>query len=142
MTHPTLYFVVLVVASVFTWRPGNWLLEVVWEWTATAEKVDFGPSPLVRSVGGLERIVYLMSVIGHHYEIISGWLVLKAFFGFMGRDQIVGEAGKGSAEEMLLTRYNGLLLGNALSLIIGVSAGVAANLFISWRLGAVLNWSL
>jgi len=83
-----------------------------------------------------------MSVIGHHYEIISGWLVLKAFFGFMGRDQIVGEAGKGSAEEMLLTRYNGLLLGNALSLIIGVSAGVAANLFISWRLGAVLNWSL
>lgn len=143
MTHPTLYFVVLVVASVFTWCPGNWVLEIVWGWIAKTEKVDFdGPTPLVKSVGGLERILYLMGVIGHHYEIIAGWLVLKAFFGFMGRDQIVDEAGKGSPEEKPLTRYNGLLLGNALSIIIGISVGVAANLFIRWRLGAALNWSL
>ena len=91
------------------------------------------PSPLVKSVGGLERILYIMGVMGHHYEIITGWLVLKAFFGFMDRDRL---------EKDMAARYNGLLIGNAISLMIGIALGVTVNIIIRWRLGVHLYWGL
>lgn len=82
-----------------------------------------------------------MGVMGHHYEIIAGWLVLKAFFGFMGRDQVGGTEGtEGTGEP--LRRYNGLLIGNAISLIVGISLGVIADLIVRWRSGVHLSWAL
>ncbi len=45
------------------------------------------PSPFGKKSRRLERIVYIMGVIDHHYELITGWLVLKAFFSFMQREE-------------------------------------------------------
>ena len=87
MTQPTLYLTALIIAAVLSWWPGNWLVWAIWKVCMKIEKVpQDAPSPLVKSVGGLERVLYVMGVMSHHYEIIAGWLILKAFFGFMGRE--------------------------------------------------------
>jgi hypothetical protein len=145
VTHPLLYIVVAAVVSALAWIPGNWLLWFLWAQFAKHEGIsEETPSPLVRKAGGLERIIYIIGVVGHHYELITGWLVLKAFFLFLERD-VVGSppriAGLSRLEgKKLLGRYNGMLIGNALSLIFGVGLGVLANLVIRWRLGAQLEW--
>src|SRR6266446_7946435 len=123
MTQPTPYLTALIIAAVLSWWPGNCLVWAIWKVCAKIEGVEAGERlPLVKSVGGLERVLYVMGVTGHHYEIIGGWLVLKAFFGFAVRDQ------EGVREPV--TRYGRLLIGNALSLMIGIALGVTANIVI------------
>jgi len=142
MTQPTLYFVALIFTAGLSWWPGNWLVWAIWKVSAKIEGVSHGtPSPMVKSVGTFERVLYVMGVMGHHYEIIAGWLVLKAFFGFMGRDE-VGVRLRPETSEELLRRYNGLLVGNATSLMIGIALGVIANIIIRWRSGVHLSWAL
>jgi hypothetical protein len=101
-----------------------------------------GQRRLQREVGQVDwcskRILYIMGVMGHHYELITGWLVLKAFFNFLERQK--GTSVTNDKEQ--LERYNGMLIGNALSLLIGIGLGIVSNLFIRWHSGAEVTWSL
>jgi hypothetical protein len=93
----------------------------------------------VRAVGGIERILYISAVMSRHYELIGGWLVLKAFFSFLDathgpkagrrrRSMKSLDAGEiKEQEEIIMARYNGMLIGNALSLLMGLAGGAAAN---------------
>ena len=63
--------------------------------------------------------------MSNHYEVTAGWLVLKTFFGFIGDDKITSK--QGSTE-----RYNGLLIGNALSLLTALAVGALADMTVRW----------
>ncbi len=130
MTHPIVNFLALAIASVLASWPSNCLIWFLWERIANREHVAKGePTALVRSVGTLERILYIAGVIGHHYELIAGWLVLKAFFE-IARDRC----------RLSPVRYNSWLVGNLLSLMTGLFLGVLANLAIRLRIGVTISW--
>jgi hypothetical protein len=163
MTHPILEVVAFLIVWVLGWGPGNWLLWTVWiflaEWakansgelprsrtfltkirTCIAKSVEYRRYPSSRSaadiptrfaptVGGLERALYIASVMSHHFELAAGWLVMKAFFGWMRK------------RNRQRQQYNEYLIGNLLSLLIGLFLGAAANLFIRWQLGVrIFGW--
>ncbi len=157
MDQPVLSILLLAAFSALAWRPGNELIGFVWEYMATHRPEEeavlpgsevYGWSPFVREVGGIERVLYIAAVMSRHYELIAGWLVLKAFFGFLDaahlrrrlralikrsgqsdgdEDPPSGdEKKKMSPDEIIMARYNGLLIGNALSLLTGLAAGATA----------------
>ena len=58
--------------------------------------------------------------MNERYEIIAGWLAMKAFFGWIEKE-------RPTQETDYLDRYNSALIGNLLSLLIGLGIGIAAR---------------
>jgi len=95
-------------------------------------------------IGTLERMLYVYAVFRNQYSIISGWLVLKAFFGWMQRAEGLSgqsckaaepapqDGGAGDASTRLhqgvYLKYCMYIYGNGLSLAVGLACGEAALL--------------
>ena len=79
--------IVFVATCVIIWWPGNVLIWQLWRLIARFAKVEVGvPTRLAPIVGGLERVLYVFAVMSGKYEVITGWLVMKAFSGGSDRD--------------------------------------------------------
>lgn len=118
MAHDGINLGVFVIASIIGWRPGSWILWKLWGGIARYADADKGePSKLATSVGGLERMFYIFAMMYETPEIVTGWLVMKAFFGWIREKK---------AEE--LEEFNVLVILNMLSLLIGLGLGLVANI--------------
>ena len=102
----------------------------------------FASSPFAPAVGWLEQFLYIASVMSHHYELAAGWLTMKAFSSWLSRERPKARACSGHGEDAALGKYNEYLVGNILSLLIGIFSGAIANLVVQMRLGANLDWTL
>jgi len=60
------------------------------------------------------------------YEFVTGWLVMKAFFGWI-RARRSADHSNDSEGHDVLNRYNSFLIGNLLSLLIGIAVGITAR---------------
>ena len=125
---------VFVLACALAWYPGNWLIWFSWKrfaWYASRfGKVPIGePRQLARTIGGLERILYIFSVMVGHLEILAGWLIMKAFFGWI-KD---GNSEPSAADEPMVNYY-GFLQGNLSSLLLGLGVGEGAKATSDWLL--------
>lgn len=83
-------------------------------------------APFAAQVGALERTLYILAVMLGRYELVVGWLVLKAFFGWRRKP-------KGTADPR--TRLNVNLVLNILSVLLGLAFGLAAN-YVASRIGS------
>ena len=81
--------------------------------------LDHFDLPFAATIGCIERIIYVFAVITPAYDLIIGWLIMKAFYEWL----------KGPDEEQKLPLravvfYHLYLFGNAISLMAGLAAGV------------------
>jgi len=122
---------IFLAVCVFSWWLGNKLIWFLWKAIAKHSKVRVGTrTALAGTVGGLERVLYIYAVVFDKYEIITGWLVMKAFFGWIRseeRSTKKEKENKATLDEVSNT-YNGFVLGTLLSLLIGLAAGHAVTL--------------
>jgi hypothetical protein len=126
MLHLAIQVAVFIVACALAWYPGNRLTWLLWERFAKYAHVPIGtPFQLARTIGGLERILYIFGVMAEKYELLAGWLVMKAFFGWI--EESKSDIGS-------LVRYYGFLQGNLTSLLIGLFVGEGAKLFSDWMI--------
>lgn len=131
MTHPTLYLIVFAVACLLAYFPSNCaVFRIVGLITNDYRK----SSDWAWAVGTFERILYVMAVLSQHYDLITAWIVMKAFSGWM-------RLGPRKDEHERLSRWNKYLLGNIVSLLAGLGLGVILNLYIRLRLGIPIIWS-
>ncbi len=75
-------------------------------------------------------MLYIFSVMSGNYEIITGWLLLKAFFGWIESEK------QKDADEQLL-KYNAFIIGTILSLLIGIAVGLAAKFVLMLLTGRI-----
>ena len=121
-------------AITISWYVGS---IAVWRiWCAIAKHYDTlsnEASPLASVVGGLERSLYIFSVMADKYELIAGWLVMKSFFGWIQarRNRPTENGVKLRSASDVLGTYNGFLILNLLSLFVGLSCGMTANFLIA-----------
>ena len=73
-------------------------------------------------VGGLERVLYIYSVMRGELALAAGWLVLKAFFPLNYIDR---PPDKHVLPERM-KRYHIYILCNGLSLLVGIACGTLA----------------
>jgi hypothetical protein len=126
-----LQLVVFAVMCAVSWYPGNKLVWFIWTKLAARALSSQGgkPSKLSRPIGRLERVLYIFGVMSGHYELITGWLVMKAFFGWIKSENTadVQEGVVDDGTSAVLDRFNSFLIGNLLSLLIGLACGVGGN---------------
>lgn len=62
--------------------------------------------------------------MSRHYEVITGWLVLKTFFNW-----IESETNKETVDNNApsLVEYNSFIIGTLLSLLLGIGVGLCAK---------------
>jgi hypothetical protein len=72
MTHPTLYLLVFIVAGFLAWQPGNWVVRYVAH--LIIKYLTDRSSSFASAVGTCERLLYIAAVLGHHYELVAGWI--------------------------------------------------------------------
>lgn len=63
-------------------------------------------------IGITERFLYVYAVMFSQFSLLSGWLVMKAFFGWISN--------RGTTQKERLSHYHTYLFGNALSLLMGL----------------------
>jgi hypothetical protein len=130
MEEAALEFFVFVVGCLLSWYLGGFAVWKIWLAIAKYNKSPWvEASPLAPVLGGLERCLYVFSVLADKYEVIAGWLVMKAFFGWIQFRHHRTRSHEERAKEGhdVLGRYNGFLILNLLSLFVGLSFGVAAH---------------
>src|SRR5580658_10447214 len=130
MSHNLLLGLAFLVACAASWFPGNKAIWYLWVQFAKTYKVDEGTqTPLAGAVGGLERVLYIYCVIWERYELITGWLVMKAFFNWIGSETHKREkhGSTHSVEVEVSNKYNGFILGTLLSLLLGLAIGHAVR---------------
>lgn len=96
-----------------------------------------------QTIGNLERVLYLYAVFRNQYSLISGWIVLKAFFGWVRETESLpaksgtvrppapeSSGGCPSAvappQQELYLKYCLYIFGNGLSLAVGIACGEVA----------------
>lgn len=125
---------VFLVACLLAWQPGNYVSARVWRFLTQRpldDRAKFGPQ-----IGGLERVLYVFSAMAGHYELVAGWLVMKAFFGWTERGETNPAERDTEHFKEVLERYNRFLIGNMVSLLIGLGVGLAAKFFADlWTAG-------
>ena len=109
-----------------SWFPGSPFVQ----WLIKKSAGDIHFRPLSGKVGTLECIIYIYSVIIGHYSIISGWLVLKSFYGWVGEMQKIESTNikynKRLLPNKLIDRYQKQIIGNAYSILLGILLGRSA----------------
>ena len=89
---------------------------------------------LAKRIGKLERIFYIYAFMFESLGLLSGWIVLKAFFSWVTNsdDGANGSAGKKSSERALRSFYL-YIWGNALSLLLALAMA---------KLGSIISESI
>lgn len=85
-------------------------------------------------IGALERIIYIIAVAFTQPNLISGVLILKAFFAWT-HQRAVKTNGDTTAMYETIAHYHTYLIGNFLSLLLAVFLGLA---HITWLPAAVV----
>jgi hypothetical protein len=121
---------VFIAAGILVWTPGNYFVVKCWRFFVWAYAVPKGGrgSVLAPAVGGLERLLFVLVIMWDKIELIPGWLVMKAFFGWIGARENTPAPRRASATDPILNRYNAFLLVNLCSLFYGLLIGKLAEL--------------
>jgi len=119
--------VIFLVAVILSWYPGNQLIWGFWKIVAALHKIPIRHrNILVQKIGGLERTLYIYAGMFSHYELVTAWLIMKGFFGWIERTRERGTIVP-REERDLLGRYNSYLFGNICSVLIGLGTGLVAK---------------
>jgi len=78
--------------------------------------------PFARVIGRLERTLYMFAAFVADYQLIAGWLVMKAFFTWLSHKKVLPED---QARDRNLMGYYMYLYGNLLSVLYGIGCGLA-----------------
>lgn len=70
-------------------------------------------------VGILERVIYIFSVMGDHYELAGGWIIMKSFTMWLESPLV--------KKDQKMKLYHNYIVGSALSLLAGVACGEIGN---------------
>ncbi len=130
--------ILIVLAACVADRPGNWLWWRTWERIAARRNLPTGTgSNLAHEIGAWERVIYIFGAAHSHYDFIGGWLLMKAFFNWIpnsAREQRPsGQAGLAERDRStIMDHYNGFLIGNLISLSIGISLGLIVKFLFLW----------
>lgn len=138
MSYVLLTVLIFAVACAISWYPGNKLLWFVWKKIAAHVNYPAGTATkLAPAVGGLERVLYIFGILSGQYILITGWLVMKAFFVWIDARARAARARKAARDLIpppmppldvdVLAIYNSVLIGNLLSILIALACGLAAN---------------
>jgi hypothetical protein len=121
---------VFLVACALCWCVGNTLVQKLWTNIVTGFSVASGTvTALGPVVGRLENVLYIFAVMADKYDIIPGWLVMKAFFGWIHVRPRSQDAQAKEGHDAL-AKFNEYLIGNLLSLFLGLSFGLGARLVV------------
>jgi hypothetical protein len=88
-------------------------------------------------IGKWERALYVYSVMFNQFSLLSGWLVMKAFFGWLGTKEQEREQERA---RWRMRKYHLYLYGNVWSLIVGLGCG-AIGRAVAYGLGSWLTFS-
>lgn len=86
-------------------------------------------------IGKYERFIYIYCVFISDYQTLAGWLVLKAFFGWIKQPKIDFKKldfQKIDRDRVHLLTYYLYVLGNLLSLGIGIIIGNYSKIFVNF----------
>ncbi len=92
--------------------------------------LDFG-----KRIGRIERVFYIYSIMFNALTLLSAWVILKAFYGWIQKPEIARSLASESTKE--ITTFYLYIYGNALSLLMGLimaHAGKVAAHAIHWLL--------
>jgi hypothetical protein len=135
------FLVGFLVAIVLGIWPGNWLVAQIHKWqlktllkpdgSKTFDEFNKEYDDLLKLfdwrfaqlIGRTERILYVIAVMTAQYSILSGWLVMKAFFGWLSRPR--------RPQSESLPYYHMYLFGNALSILCGLLCGSIGNVVVT-----------
>jgi len=106
------------IARLMEWQIGKRFKE------DTQSEVNAHDLPFAAIIGNLERVLYIYGVVTSQYAVISGWLVMKAFFLWI-------RSGGPSDSRLDIRHYFVYLYGSGLSLIAGLALGQIAKWFIA-----------
>jgi hypothetical protein len=74
-----------------------------------------------RIIGRIERIFYIYAVTMSQFTLLSSWVILKAFYGWIQKPTL---AQTGAPEEDKdITAFYAYIYGNALSIMVGLACG-------------------
>ncbi len=126
MKHPLTLIIAYFIAVVIAWYPFNKLLI----WTASIivppgifPQARQTPSALASRIGGLERSLYIFAVMADQNALITGWLVMKAFFGRISTEMGTVPPDQ-NRRDLHLIYYTNYLIVNLLFLLIGLAIGI------------------
>lgn len=104
-------------------------LVLIEEWQLKLD-IDFG-----KRIGRLERVLYIYAIMFGKTAILGAWIVLKAFFGWIGKHN---RNSQNEIEEMQdITQYYAYIYGNALSLIFALLLSHFGLLLSDWVAGSL-----
>ena len=78
--------------------------------------LDFG-----RRIGRIERIFYIYAVMLNQFTLLSAWVILKAFYGWIQKPAV--SQSSASEEDKDITTFYAYVYGNALSILTGIICG-------------------
>lgn len=80
--------------------------------------LDFG-----RRIGRIERVFYIYAVMLNQFTLLSAWVILKAFYGWIQKPEV--SQSTASEEDKDITTFYAYVYGNALSILTGIVCGHA-----------------
>lgn len=73
-----------------------------------------------KQIGRIERVFYIYAVMFTQFSLLSAWVILKAFYGWIQKPSVAQSA---APEEDKITTFYAYIYGNALSLILALTLG-------------------
>lgn len=87
-----------------------------------------------RRIGRIERVFYIYAVMLGQFSLLSAWVIMKAFYGWIQKPNVAQSAAPDEDKE--ITTYYAYIYGNALSLLAALTLGhfgvLVANAWNAW----------
>lgn len=89
-----------------------------------------------KRIGRIERVFYIYAVMFTQFSLLSAWVILKAFYGWIQKPSVAQSAAP--EEDKEITTFYAYIYGNALSLIVALTLGhfglLVSNALNAWLL--------
>jgi hypothetical protein len=76
-----------------------------------------------KRIGRIERIFYIYAVMLNQFTLLSAWVILKAFYGWIQKPTVAQSTA--TEEDKDITTFYAYVYGNALSILAGIICGHA-----------------
>jgi hypothetical protein len=76
-----------------------------------------------KRIGRIERIFYIYAVMLNQFALLSAWVILKAFYGWIQKPTVAQSTA--TEEDKDITTFYAYVYGNALSILAGIICGHA-----------------
>jgi hypothetical protein len=76
-----------------------------------------------RRIGRIERVFYIYAVMLNQFTLLSAWVILKAFYGWIQKPEV--SQSTASEKDKDITTFYAYVYGNALSILTGIVCGHA-----------------